>query len=135
MATEPRLDIYFDAGCAFCQWSRARVEPWDTHNRLHFLDCNDPEVAASAPYSREQLGLEMHVRGPDGAWSTGFAAWVCILRVLPGLAGRGGLLGMPPFRWLGPLAYAWVAHHRSLLPGIPSPCTRETCPSPARRDR
>src|SRR6266446_6338568 len=102
MAAKPQIEIYFDGPCAFCQWSRARIEPWDTRGRLRFLDYNDPHVAAQTPYSREELGREMHVRGPDGRWTAGFAGWATILRGLPRLAWLGWLMGVPPLRWLGP---------------------------------
>jgi predicted DCC family thiol-disulfide oxidoreductase YuxK len=122
MATEPKLEIYLDGSCAFCQWSRARIEPWDTRGRLRFLDYNDPKLAGQAPYTLEELASEMHVREPDGTWTAGFAAWLRILRVLPRLAWLGWMLGLPPLRWIGPSAYGWVARHRQLLPGAPRPC-------------
>ena len=95
--------------------------------RLRFLDYNDPQLAEQAPYTREELASEMHVREPDGTWTAGFAAWVRILRVLPRLAWLGRLLGLPPLRWAGPGVYGWVARHRQLLPGAPQPCTTNSC--------
>ena len=131
MGEQDKLDIYMDGSCAFCQWSRARIEPWDTRGRLRFEDYNDPQVAATVPYSAEELDREMHVRLPDGSWAAGFEAWVAILRALPGLAWLGWLLGKPPLRWMGPSAYGWVARHRTRLPGVPPPCSRERCETPA----
>ena len=133
MAGEAKLDIYMDAGCAFCQWARARIEPWDRHGRLRFVDYNDPQVATTAPYTLDDLSEEMHVHLPDGTWTAGFFAWVAILRVLPGLAWLGWLLSRPPLRWVGPGFYGWVARHRTLLPGVPPPCVRQTCAPPAQR--
>jgi predicted DCC family thiol-disulfide oxidoreductase YuxK len=133
MPAEKNLDIYYDGSCGFCQWSRGIIEPWDTRGRLRFLDYNEPEIAALTGLTPDELGREMHVRGPDGAWAAGYAAWVRILRVLPRLAWLGWLLGKPPLRWLGPSVYRWVAGHRSLLPGAPQACTPETCPPPRRR--
>ena len=130
MSNELKLDIYMDGSCAFCQWSRARLQIWDTHSRLHFVDYNDPEIAARAPYTLEELDREMHLRSPDGNWSAGFAAWVKILRVLPGWSWLGWLLAKPPVRWVGPRVYAWIAGHRDLLPGAPPPCTPHSCPTP-----
>ena len=129
MSAEPKLDIYFDGGCAFCQWARARIEPWDTRGRLRFVDYNATETGAT-PYSREELSREMHVRSPDGTWSSGFAAWIRILRVLPKLRWLGWLLSRAPFRWFGPAVYNWIARHRTILPGAPQPCATETCPIP-----
>jgi predicted DCC family thiol-disulfide oxidoreductase YuxK len=131
MVAEPKLEIYLDGSCGFCQWSRAQIEPWDTRGRLRFLDYNDPHLAEQAPYTREELASEMHLREPDGTWSAGFAAWVRILRVLPGLAWLGWMLGLPPLRWVGPSVYGWVARHRQLLPGAPESCTPANCPPKA----
>ena len=142
MAAEPKLEIYLDGSCAFCQWFRAQIEPWDTRGRLRFLDYNDPRVAAQTPYTLEELGREMHLREPDGTWTRGFTAWVRILRVLPRWAWLGRLLGMPPLRWLGPGLYGWVARHRRNLPGAPPACAPDCCapttstskiPTPGRR--
>ncbi len=132
MTQNHQLDIYLDGACAFCQWTRARIEPWDTRGVLRFRDYNDPLIAAETPFSTEQLAQEMHLRAPDGTWSVGFEAWVKILRELPGLAWLGKLLGTTPLRRLGPRAYRWVARHRQLLPGAPPACTTETCAVPRR---
>jgi len=129
MVAAPQLEIYYDGSCAFCQWARAVIEPWDTHSRLSFLDYNDPQVAASTAFSPEELDREMHLRDPYGVWTAGFMAWAGVLRVLPRLAWLGWLLGRPPLRWFGPSLYRWVAGHRNLLPGIPQPCTPESCAS------
>lgn len=132
----PRLkqfEVFMDGGCAFCQWARARIEPFDTNERLKFLDYNDPAVAAQAPFAREALDREIHVRAPDGAWHAGFAAWVLLLRVMPFLSWMGALLGSAMFRTAGPRLYRWVARNRHRLPGKPPPCRADACrpqPSP-----
>jgi predicted DCC family thiol-disulfide oxidoreductase YuxK len=126
----PRLkqyEIFTDGGCPFCQWARARVEPFDTNERLKFLDYNDPAVAAQTPFSREELDREMHVRAPDGMWHAGFAAWVAVLRALPLLSWLGALLGSGLFRKSGPRLYRWVARNRYRLPGSPPPCRADAC--------
>jgi len=133
MTQDRKLDIYLDGACAFCQWARGRIEPWDTRGVLRFRDYNNPLIAAETPFSTEQLAQEMHLGAPDGTWSVGFEAWVKILRELPGLAWLGKLLGTAPLRGLGPHAYRWVARHRQLLlPGAPPACTTETCAVPRR---
>ncbi|HEV8385307.1 MAG TPA: DUF393 domain-containing protein [Candidatus Acidoferrales bacterium] len=126
----PRLrlyEIFTDGGCPFCQWARARVEPFDTNERLKFLDYNDPAVAAQTPFSREELDQEMHVRAPDGMWHAGFAAWVAVLRALPLLSWLGALLGSGLFRNSGPKLYRWVARNRYRLPGSPPRCRSDAC--------
>ena len=122
-----------DGGCAFCQWARARIEPFDTNDQLKFLDYNDPAVAAQSPFAREELDREIHVRAPDGAWHAGFAAWVLLLRAMPFLSWMGVLLGSAMFRTAGPRLYRWVARNRHRLPGKPPACRADACrlqPSP-----
>ena len=133
MSDAPKLDIYFDGGCAFCRWWRARLEPWDRNSRLQFVDFNDPNAASAAPFSLNELAQEMHLRAPDGAWSAGFPAWVRILHELPRLAWLGWFLAKPPLRWIGPGLYRWIARHRTLLPGAPPPCNAGACAPPTPR--
>jgi predicted DCC family thiol-disulfide oxidoreductase YuxK len=89
-------------------------------------------VAAQAPFSREDLDNEMHVRTPEGTWLKGFAAWQVLLLVLPRLAWLGHLANMPPVRWMGPYVYAFIAKHRYSLPGAPARCESDTCAIPGR---
>lgn len=123
-------DIFMDGSCSFCRWTQAKIEPFDSSSRLRFLDSNDPIVAAQAPFPRAELDSEMHVRTPDGAWLKGFAAWVALLQVMPKLAWLGRLAGLPPFRWIGPPVYRFIARHRYSLPGAPSRCDSDTCAVP-----
>ena len=126
-----QYEVFNDGACPFCQWIRARVEPYDTAHRIAFVDYNDPAVAARAPFSIEELENEMHVRTPDGAWVAGFAAWVALLRAMPRLAWLGWVLGAPPFRWAGPSVYRWVARNRYSLPGAPPRCNSQSCAAPS----
>ena len=89
-------------------------------------------MAAQAPFPRDELDNEMHVRTPDGVWLKGFAAWLALLRVLPKLAWLGRIASVPPMRWIGPSAYAFIARHRYSLPGAPARCESDTCAIPGR---
>ena len=132
MPLNPTYDVFMDGSCSFCRWSQAKVEPYDTRRRVRFLNYNDPAVAAQAPFSRDELAAEMHVRTPEGAWLKGFAAWLALLRVLPKLVWLGRLASMPPMRWIGPSVYAFIARHRYSLPGAPARCESDTCAIPER---
>jgi predicted DCC family thiol-disulfide oxidoreductase YuxK len=125
-------DIFMDGGCSFCRWTQDKIQVYDTAGRLRFLDYNDPVIAAQAPFSREALDSEMHVRTPEGTWLKGFAAWQVLLRAMPNLAWLGRLTSMPPMRWIGPSAYAFIARHRYSLPGAPARCESDTCAIPGR---
>jgi predicted DCC family thiol-disulfide oxidoreductase YuxK len=127
MPQAPKYDIFLDGSCSFCRWSRAKIEPYDSTERVRFLDYNDPSVAAQAPFPRADLDREMHMRTPEGKWLRGFEAWLALLRVLPKLAWLGRIAGLPPLRWLGPPIYAFVARHRYSLPGAPPRCETDSC--------
>jgi predicted DCC family thiol-disulfide oxidoreductase YuxK len=131
MPQVPKYDIFLDGSCSFCRWSRAKIEPYDSGERVRFLDYNDTSVAAQAPFPRADLDREMHMRTPEGKWLRGFEAWLALLRVLPKLVWLGRIAGLPPLRWLGPPLYAFVARHRYSLPGAPPRCETDTCAPPA----
>lgn len=126
-----QLEVFVDGSCPFCQAVQARAERWDTRKRIRFMDYHDPAIAAEAPFPRERLDAEMHVRTGDGAWHAGFAGWTAILRELPRLGWLGWLFGTPLFRLAGPSVYRWVARHRYALPGFPPPCDAAACPLPS----
>lgn len=127
MPERPKLEVFLDGSCAFCQAVRQRAERRDTHHWLEFMDYNDPAIAARAPFPRERLDAEMHVRLPDGSWAVGFEGWTAILLELPRYKWLGWLFGVFPLHTMGPGVYRWVAKHRYRIPGFPPPCTNESC--------
>ena len=131
----PKYDIFLDASCSFCRWTRARIEPYDSRGRIRFLDYNDPLVGAQTPFSRTELESEMSVRTPEGLWLRGFEAWLAVLCALPRLAWIGRLAILPPLRWIGPSIYRFVARHRYRIPGIPVRCTNDDCAVPKQHQR
>ena len=133
MPQTAKYDIFLDGSCSFCRWSQAKIEPYDSGERVRFLDYNDPVVAALAPFPRGELDREMHMRTPEGNWLRGFEAWLALLRVLPKLAWLGGIASVPPLRWLGPFVYGFIARHRYSLPGAPARCDTDSCAPPAPR--
>jgi|SRR5215472_14907929 len=124
------FDIFMDGSCSFCRWSREKIEPYDSRSQLRFLDYNDPAVGAQAPFSRDELDREMHVRTPDGKWLMGFEAWLELLSVLPKLAWLGKIASWSPLRWMGPSVYGFIARHRYSIPGAPARCETDTCAIP-----
>ena len=133
MPQTAKYDIFLDGSCSFCQWTRERIEPYDSGARLRFLDYNDPAVAAQTPFARTELDREMHLRTPEGAWLRGFDAWLALLRVLPKFSWLSRIASLPPLRWIGPPVYGFIARHRYRLPGAPARCENDTCAPPAHR--
>jgi predicted DCC family thiol-disulfide oxidoreductase YuxK len=121
--TDERVEVYTDGECPLCKWMRAKVEPFDRHGRIEWLDFRDPEVLKrAAPYTFEQMNEEMHVRDAAGRWTAGYLAWAEVLRVLPGWRLLSPLMTLWPLTRLGPLFYAWLARRRYTLFGVPPPC-------------
>jgi predicted DCC family thiol-disulfide oxidoreductase YuxK len=123
MSELAHIEVFTDGQCPLCQWMRARVEPFDRRQRIHWLDYRDPEVQQrAAPYTLQELDAEMHARTPDGRWSAGYGAWIAIMRVLPGWRYFAPLLSIWPLTSLGALLYRWLARRRYKLFGVPPPC-------------
>jgi predicted DCC family thiol-disulfide oxidoreductase YuxK len=123
MSEAANIEVYTDGECPLCKWMRAKVEPYDRHQRINWLNYREPEVLSrAAPYTFEELDKEMHVRTPDGRWFGGFAAWTEVARVLPRWRWAAPILSIWPFTRLGPLFYNWLAKRRYKLFGVPPPC-------------
>ncbi len=130
----PRIRIYDDGRCSFCQWARSKVERFDVAHRLEFRDYH--QHAAEAPFPFTDLDRAMHVQTPDGHWHVGFFGWLEILRVLPRWRWLARVMSVPPLRWIGPLLYRLVAGNRYRIPmfvlrwlGAPPVCD-ERCDLP-----
>lgn len=124
MQDPSRLEIFTDGSCPFCQWIRQKVEPFDSHHRLIFLDYHDPAaLKRAAPRTEANLSREIFVRNGRGEWQSGFSAWVQILEELPRLRWLAFLFSAAPMKWIGPVIYRWIARNRyRFLPGMPKPC-------------
>jgi predicted DCC family thiol-disulfide oxidoreductase YuxK len=127
MNAAPKLEVFVDGSCPFCQAVQARITPWDRNARLRFVDYHDPEIAQHASFSSDELDAQMHVLAPDGSWHVGFDGWAAILRVLPAWSWLGWILRLAPVRWIGHPVYRFIAKHRYALPGMPRPCGNDSC--------
>jgi len=124
MNDSAKIEIFTDGECPLCKWMRARVEPFDTRNRLGWLNFRDPEVLEmAAPRTFEELNSEMHAHMPDGRWLKGYPAWLEVLRVLPKWRWVTPLLSLPGIASLGGVLYRWLADRRFTLFGVPPPCS------------
>jgi predicted DCC family thiol-disulfide oxidoreductase YuxK len=118
-----KIEVYTDGHCNLCRWMRARVEPLDRHQRIEWLDYNDPEILhRAAPRTREEMADEMHTRDGGGRWSKGYFAWIEVIRVLPRWKWLAPVLLWSPFTKIGTMFYRWLAARRYTLFGVPPPC-------------
>jgi predicted DCC family thiol-disulfide oxidoreductase YuxK len=127
MGITAKTRVFMDGSCPFCRAVQARIEAFDRNHRVEFVDYHDPAIAAEAPFSEAALDAEMHVHAPGGSWRIGFSGWAAILRELPAWSWLGWMMIVPPFRWLGPVFYRWIARRRYSLPGMPPPCNEHGC--------
>jgi predicted DCC family thiol-disulfide oxidoreductase YuxK len=135
MSEQRRYDIFLDGTCSFCCWTQQKIEPFDSRHRLRFLDFNDPEVAVQTSLPHAELASEMNLRTPEGKWLKGFDAWLAIVKVLPRLAWIAWIASVPPFYWLGPPVYRFIARHRFSIPGAPISCGTDACALPHQQRR
>ncbi len=131
-----RIEVYTDGACPLCRWSRGQVEPLDTNHRLEWFDFRTPEAQQrAAPHTAQELAEEMYVRRTDGTWIKGFAGWIEVLNALPRTKMLARVLGLWPFRTLGPVFYRSLARRRFSLFGVPPPCdTSGACALHARKN-
>ena len=123
MSKTDKLEVYTDGQCPLCKWLREKVDPYDRHRRIEWLNYRDPKIQTSTPYTFEQLDTEMHTRRvADGKWAAGFGAWIEVLRVLPRWRWLAGVLSIWPFTSLGPVFYRALAKRRYQIFGVPPPC-------------
>jgi len=116
MVRSRTLEVWYDGQCPLCRASRDWCAARDPEGRLEFRDISTASEA-ELPVARATAEVSMWVRGADGTLSGGFAGWRRILAELPRWRWLARVAGVPPVRWVGPLAYRLIARARRLLPG------------------
>ena len=113
-AAATRATVLYDAQCAFCRWSLARLLRRDPHERLSVVPLQSPAAAALLPrLTAAQRAAAAHLVTADGRVFSGAAAALPLARLL----GAGAPL-IAVLRVLGPLTpwgYRLIAANRSLL--------------------
>ncbi|WP_083940988.1 thiol-disulfide oxidoreductase DCC family protein [Pseudoduganella violaceinigra] len=98
------LTLYFDSACPFCRHEMARLERWDRHGRLAFVDIAatgfDPSPLG---VSLAAMNMELHGVRADGAMLVGTDAILAAYT----LAGRSWLVWPLRLRFLRPVL-AWA---------------------------
>jgi predicted DCC family thiol-disulfide oxidoreductase YuxK len=107
------LTVLYDGGCSLCRASVARVQRFDSHQRIEFLSLDDPSSRTRFP----QIDREVAIRSMQGVdtrgrvWS-GADAWARIGLLLPGWNWLAWILLIPGIHWIAAKIYAWVARNR-----------------------
>lgn len=109
----PDLTVLYDGSCSLCRASVARVRPFDTHQRIEFLDLHDPSVPQRFPQVDREIAMRW-MQGVDGRGrvSSGVDAWARIGLLLPGWNLLAWLLLVPGIHWFAARIYAWIARNR-----------------------
>lgn len=104
--------ILYDDDCGFCKWMVQWFLMWDRKDVLRTLPIQEsgPLLADMDPDERLE---SWHLVLPDGARSSGGAAFPPLLRMLPGGAPLAGLVARIP--GITDRSYRWVARNRSTL--------------------
>ena len=108
-----RLTVLYDGACSLCRVSVARVRPFDTRDRIEFLDLHDPSVQERFPQiDREAAMRWMQAVDEQGRRWSGADAWARIGLLLPGWNLVAWVLLVPGVRWLAARIYFRIARNR-----------------------
>ncbi|MEX1258357.1 MAG: DCC1-like thiol-disulfide oxidoreductase family protein [Gemmatimonadota bacterium] len=120
-----RWTVVYDGRCPLCIRSMVLLDYLDVRRNLTYLDLEAEweKVREAAPaLTRERALHLMHVVGPDGSLSGGFAAFREMTRVLPLLWPLYPLARAPLADLIGQRVYGLVASRRGR-----APCGAEGC--------
>jgi len=108
-----RLTVLYDGACSLCRVSVARVRPFDTRDRIEFLDLHDPSVQKRFPQIDQEAAMRwMQAVDQQGRQWSGADAWARIGLLLPGWNLVAWVLLVPGVRWLAARIYFWIARYR-----------------------
>lgn len=109
--------VFYDGECRFCVRGARRWGGFFSRRGFHWLPLQTPGTAARLGMTEAMLREEMKLLRTDGRMLGGVDAWAVLLRSAWWLWPLGALLALPGARWLGGVAYRWVARNRHCLGG------------------
>ncbi len=115
MTDDDRWLLVYDGDCGFCRGSVAWVLERDRPGRIDARPFQAEEVLEAAGVDRREAERAAWLVAPDGRRWAGADAAARVLRLLPGWALAGRLLGAPPVIWAARPVYRWIAGHRPLM--------------------
>ena len=111
----PRILVLYDGDCGFCSRTAVVLDMIDLGGRLELMPLQVAARSVPDPPPMDRLLEAMHVRGRDGRWIAGGAAWVRICDEVSLLRPLGLLARLPGISALVEPTYAWVAAHRGRI--------------------
>jgi len=107
------LTIFYDGACSLCRASVARVQRFNSKQRVAFLDVHDPSVKQRFPQVDPEVALRwMQAVDASGRVSSGADAWARIGLLLPGWNLIAWILLLPGIHWIAGRIYGWIARNR-----------------------
>jgi predicted DCC family thiol-disulfide oxidoreductase YuxK len=117
--------LFYDADCALCRWTAAKIAAWDRRGAVNFTALQD-RVASDrllGPMDEQARMASWHLVTPDGRVHSAGRGVVPLLRLLPG---GGAMARVAVAAWpLTDRAYRFVAVHRSAIDRLISRAARE----------
>ena len=110
--------VIFDGECVFCQSQVAKLNRWDSQNRLSFISLHDPLVAERYPeLSHDELMSQLYVATTSGERYGGAAAIQYLARRLPLLYPAYPILNIPFTLPIWSWAFRQIAKRRYRIAG------------------
>src|SRR5713226_5375966 len=111
-----RYRVLYDDQCEICQAGVSWLRVLDRRRRVDCLPIDAESLLRIHPaLELEDCLRELHVIAPDDRIYRGWAAVAALARLFPPTWIVGALGSVPPFVWLGRLAYRLVAKNRYAL--------------------
>jgi len=120
-----RSVVVYDGACPFCRRQIAWIRRRDVGGKFEYVPRQTEGLVERYPMlARAELSEGMRVIAPDGTVSVGADAVYEIARRLPRWRFLSPLYRLPGGRWVGRIAYRWIAANRYRL--LKEPCD-ESC--------
>jgi predicted DCC family thiol-disulfide oxidoreductase YuxK len=111
----PELTVLFDADCGFCGRSAMLVHRLDRARRIRFMPLQRGVHTIGGAPDLDRLIATIHVVDARGRWTSGGAAWLRIMDLVPALRPMALLARLPGIGSLVEPLYDIIAAHRHQL--------------------
>lgn len=126
----PAIKVFYDDQCEICQASVSWLRLLDRKGRAECIGIHPETLAPHSALVLDRCLQQLHVVDSGGEVLSGWAAVTRLARLSPWTWWIGAFGSVPPFTWLGNLAYGFVAKNRYAL----SKCRGGACHASKPRD-